>query len=51
MKVCNLFLLYQLHGGAHWPGSLLKELVDGLGLRDMVGQATLRLYTQQKDVQ
>lgn len=48
MKVCDLSLLYQLHGGPHWPGSLLKELVDSLGLGHMVGEATQRLYTHQK---
>lgn len=51
MKVSYLSLLYQPHGGPHWPGPLPEELVDGLGLRHVVGQATLRLCTQEKEVQ
>lgn len=51
MKVCYLSLLYQPHGGPHWPGPLPEELVDGLGLRHVVGQATLRLCTKEKEVQ
>lgn len=43
-----LSLLYQLHGGTNGSGSLLKELVDGLGLRDVVWQATLRLCRKQR---
>lgn len=40
----GLSLLQQCHGRTRRPGPLLKELVDGLRLRDVVRQAKRRLY-------
>lgn len=51
MHVCYLSLLQQCHGRTHWPGLLLKELIDGLGLRDVVGQAKHRLYKDRRTCQ
>lgn len=44
----HLSLLQQRHGGTLWPSSLLEELVDGLGLREMVGQAKCGLYADRR---